>query len=220
MTQSSMSGRRRFGPFELDLQTGDLIRNGRCVALQGKPRSILIALVERGGTTVSRTELQMRLWPGETFVDFEDGLNTAMRKLRETLGDDPQNSRYIQTVRGLGYRFIAHVQEVEIAPEVGSVAEAATPAPVVMTAQPVADGIDTGATAGSRREILYAVSVLVLLIAVGFAIRIIGRRNAAAGRISIAVLPFVNMTGDPARNYLSSGITDELIARLDQLHSS
>ena len=88
------------------------MRNGRCVALQGKPRSILVALVERGGTTVSRTELQTRLWPGETFVDFEDGLNTAMRKLREVLGDDPQNSRYIQTVRGLGYRFIAPIQEV------------------------------------------------------------------------------------------------------------
>ena len=103
MTLSFASSKRRFGPFELDLKTGDLVRNGRAVALQGKPRSILIALVERGGSTVPRTELQTRLWPGETFVDFEDGLNTAMRKLRETLGDDPQNSRYIQTVRGLGY---------------------------------------------------------------------------------------------------------------------
>jgi TolB-like protein/DNA-binding winged helix-turn-helix (wHTH) protein/Flp pilus assembly protein TadD len=221
MTPSSMSARRRFGPFELDLETGDLIRNGRCVALQGKPRSILIALVERGGTTVSRAELQTRLWPGETFVDFEDGLNTAMRKLRETLGDDPQNSRYIQTVRGLGYRFIAPVRVIEIAPETESGPEAVTPMAVVAeTPQSVTDGIDSSATTAARRWILYAAAALVLLLTIGIAVRFVSRQRAAAGRISIAVLPFVNMTGDPARNYLSSGITDELIARLDHLNSS
>jgi TolB-like protein/DNA-binding winged helix-turn-helix (wHTH) protein/Flp pilus assembly protein TadD len=221
MTLSPTSTRRRFGPFELDLQTGDLIRNGRCVALQGKPRSILIALVERGGSTVSRTDLQMRLWPGETFVDFEDGLNTAMRKLRETLGDDPQNSRYIQTVRGLGYRFIAHVQAVEAAPETGNAADAGTPVPgIVETPPPVAGEIDLGTPARSRRWILYTAAAAAFLLAIGSSVLLVRRHNAAVGRISIAVLPFVNMTGDPAHNYLSSGIADELIARLDQLNSS
>jgi TolB-like protein/DNA-binding winged helix-turn-helix (wHTH) protein len=228
MTLSSTSARRRFGPFEFDLQTGDLVRNGRCVALQGKPRSILVALVERGGTTVSRTELQTRLWPEETFVDFEDGLNTAMRKLRETLGDDPQNSRYIQTVRGLGYRFIASVQEVETASEPEIVLEAA-PAAAADAALAGAGGKDSapsaqadgrGAAASSRRWLFLAAAALALLVAINFAVRLVRRHNAAAGRISIAVLPIVNMTGDSARNYLSSGITDELIARLDNLNSS
>jgi TolB-like protein/DNA-binding winged helix-turn-helix (wHTH) protein len=229
MTQSSTSVRRRFGPFELDLQTGDLTRNGRYIALQGKPRSILIALVERGGTTVSRTELQTRLWSGETFVDFEDGLNTAMRKLRETLGDDPQNSRYIQTVRGLGYRFIAPVQEIEVAPEPESGEQAAPSIAAVAgpefstDAVPVLNPATPGAPPAppsTRRRILFAVAAVALLLAIIFAVRIVRRQNSAAVRISVAVLPFVNMTGDPARDYLSSGITDELIARLDHLNSS
>src|ERR1700677_793067 len=221
MTLPTSSTKRRFGPFELDLQTGDLVRNGRAVALQGKPRSILVALLERGGTTVSRAELQTRLWPGETFVDFEDGLNTAMRKLRETLGDDPQNSRYIQTVRGLGYRFIAPIQEIEIEPKSESAPEAASPSVVaVETPQTVNGAAESGTMASARRWILYAAAALVFLVAIGISILLIGRHNAAVGRISIAVLPFVNMTGDPARNYLSSGITDELISRLDQLNSS
>ena len=226
MTQSSTSARRRFGPFELDLQTGDLVRNGRCIALQGKPRSILIALVERGGTTVSRTELQTRLWSGETFVDFEDGLNTAMRKLRETLGDDPQNSRYIQTVRGLGYRFIAPVQDVETEPQPEAVEEAVLAAPVIAEppfspADPVpATLVVPPAPPSKRRSILFALAAVTLLLVIVFTVRIARRQNSAAARISIAVLPFTNMTGDPARDYLSSGITDELIARLDHLNSS
>jgi TolB-like protein/DNA-binding winged helix-turn-helix (wHTH) protein len=226
MTLSSTSARRRFGPFEFDLQTGDLMRNGRCVALQGKPRSILAALVERGGTTVPRTELQTRLWPGETFVDFEDGLNTAMRKLREVLGDDPQNSRYIQTVRGLGYRFIAPIQEVETAPEPEPQLE--TPSVSSMLPEPVpnvsADASFIAATANqsarhSSRWILWTTAAVVVILGLA-AIRLVRNRNASAAHISIAVLPFANLTGDPARNYLSSGITDELIARLDHLNSS
>lgn len=225
MTLSSASERRRFGPFELDLQTGDLVRNGRCIALQGKPRSILIALVERGGTTVSRTELQTRLWPGETFVDFEDGLNTAMRKLRETLGDDPQNSRYIQTVRGLGYRFIAPIQEIETASQTASAAEAGPTAVGAVDSAPVEvlsapPALAAASTSKRLPRLLIAALVLVLLLAIGLTVGLVRSRAAAAGRISIAVLPFVNMTGDPARDYLSSGITDELIARLDHLNSS
>lgn len=221
MTLSFASSKRRFGPFELDLKTGDLVRNGRAVALQGKPRSILIALVERGGSTVPRTELQTRLWPGETFVDFEDGLNTAMRKLRETLGDDPQNSRYIQTVRGLGYRFIAPIQVVEPPTEPEKSAEARVQSAAAADAVPaVQTASSTSAKARSWRWVLYAGGVVILVVAVGLSIILIGRHNAAAGRISIAVLPFANLTGDPARNYLSSGMTDELIARLNQLNSS
>lgn len=103
----------RFGSFELDLRSGELTKNGRRIRLQEKPRSLLIALAEHPGELVTRANLQERLWPGATFVVFEDGLNTAMRKLREALDDDSQAPRYIETVRGRGYRFLETVEPVK-----------------------------------------------------------------------------------------------------------
>jgi DNA-binding winged helix-turn-helix (wHTH) protein/tetratricopeptide (TPR) repeat protein len=102
----------RFGPFRLDLRSGDLTRNGRRIQIQEKPRQILMALVQRPGDLITRAELRDRLWPADTFVDFEDSLNTAMRHLREVLGDNHQSPRYIETMRGRGYRFVAHVEPV------------------------------------------------------------------------------------------------------------
>ncbi len=108
--QASVPGSLRFGPFALDLRSGDLSKNGRPIRLQEKPRSLLLALAERPGELMTRTELHQRLWPNDTFVDFEDGLNAAMSKLREVLGDDPQSPRFIETVRGRGYRLLAPVE--------------------------------------------------------------------------------------------------------------
>ncbi len=102
----------RFGSFALDLRSGELTKNGRRVRLQEKPLSLLVALAERPGELVTRGDLHERLWPGDTFVAFEDGLNTAMRKLREALDDDSQAPSYIETVRGRGYRFLATVEPV------------------------------------------------------------------------------------------------------------
>ncbi|MGA3345172.1 MAG: transcriptional regulator, partial [Terracidiphilus sp.] len=109
---SSLRAGYRFGPFTLDLRSGDLSRNGRRIRLQEKARSLLVALAERPGETVTRSELHDRLWPENTFVDFEEGLNAAMSKLREALGDNSQSPRYIETVRGRGYRFIANVDSI------------------------------------------------------------------------------------------------------------
>jgi Tol biopolymer transport system component/DNA-binding winged helix-turn-helix (wHTH) protein len=102
----------RFGPFELDFRSLELRRNGRRVRLQEKPLRILIALAERPGEVITRAELRERLWSQDTFVAFEDGLNTAVRKLRETLGDDPQTPRYIETVRGRGYRLMMDTRPI------------------------------------------------------------------------------------------------------------
>ncbi len=109
---SSLRAGYRFGPFALDLRSGDLSRNGRRIRLQEKARSLLVALAERPGEMVTRSELHDRLWPENTFVDFEEGLNAAMSKLREALGDNSQSPRYIETVRGRGYRFIANVDSI------------------------------------------------------------------------------------------------------------
>ena len=112
-----MERRIRFGPFELDRQTGELWKNGAKVRLQGKPFQVLVALLERPGQPVSREELQQRLWSGDTFVDFESGLNTAANRLRLTLGDSADSPRYVETLARSGYRFVAQVEEVvEAAP--------------------------------------------------------------------------------------------------------
>src|SRR5579864_8323126 len=109
--QPQNSTRYRFGPFEVCLETGELLRNGRRVHLQRKPFEILAALLEHSGNLVSRENLRQRLWPADTFVDFDNGLNTALSKLREALGDNSEKPRYIETLEGRGYRFLASVEE-------------------------------------------------------------------------------------------------------------
>ena len=99
----------RFGVFELDLTSGELRKSGVKVRLQEQPFRLLKALVERPGALVSREELQQRLWPDQTFVNFEDGLSTAARKIRQALGDSASNPRFIETLPKRGYRFVAPV---------------------------------------------------------------------------------------------------------------
>jgi DNA-binding winged helix-turn-helix (wHTH) protein len=99
----------RFGPFEADLQTGELRRGGRPVDLQDLPFRILAALVQRPGELVTREELRAAAWPSGVFVDFEHGLNKAVNKLRRALDDRVDDPRYIQTLPGRGYRFVAEV---------------------------------------------------------------------------------------------------------------
>jgi tetratricopeptide (TPR) repeat protein/DNA-binding winged helix-turn-helix (wHTH) protein len=111
LTEAPIRG-YRIGPYHLDLYTGELRKNGRRIPLQEKPRSVLIALAEGRGDLVTRKELQDRLWAGNTFVDFENGLNTAIRKLREALDDDVQAPRHVETVRGRGYRLLTSVEPI------------------------------------------------------------------------------------------------------------
>jgi len=108
--------RYRFGPFEVCLETGELLKNGRRVHLQHKPFEILASLLEQSGKLVSRESLSQRLWPGGTFVDFDNGLNTALSKLRDALGDTAEKPRYIETFERRGYRFLAPVEEFATAP--------------------------------------------------------------------------------------------------------
>lgn len=100
----------RFGVFELDLTAGELRKNGVKLRLQGQPFQVLALLLERSGEVVSREELQQKLWPADTFVDFDHSLNTAINKVREVLGDSASSPRYVETLARRGYRFIAPVQ--------------------------------------------------------------------------------------------------------------
>ena len=99
----------RFGVFELDPQAGELRKKGMKVKLQGQPVDILVMLLQRPVETVTREELQKKLWPTDTFVDFEQGLNNAMKRLRAALDDDAESPRFIETVPRRGYRFIGAV---------------------------------------------------------------------------------------------------------------
>ena len=113
---SALSARYRFREFEADLRTGELFKRGVPVKLAEQPLQILSLLLERPGELVTREELCARLWPGDTFVDFERGLNTAVRTLRRALGDSPRKPRFIETLPKRGYRFIAPVEPLEPGP--------------------------------------------------------------------------------------------------------
>jgi DNA-binding winged helix-turn-helix (wHTH) protein len=100
----------RFGAFELDLGAGELRKNGAKLRLQEQPFQVLALLLEHAGDIVTRDDVRQKLWPADTFVDFDHSLNTAVNKLRETLGDSASSPRYIETLARRGYRFIAPVQ--------------------------------------------------------------------------------------------------------------
>src|SRR4051812_25699288 len=111
MEPSSIAPRAyRFGVFELDVGSAELRRRGLQVRLRGRPIDILLLLLARRGELVTRDELRTALWSAETFVDFDHGLNSAMNKLRDALGDAAGRSRFIETVPRRGYRFVAPVQ--------------------------------------------------------------------------------------------------------------
>ena len=121
----------RFGVFELDLTAGELRKSGVKLRLQGQPFQVLALLLERAGEVVTREELQQRLWPSDTFVDFDHSLNTAINKVREALGDSASSPRYVETLARRGYRFIAPLQNEPLreASPSNAVAEAATSTP-------------------------------------------------------------------------------------------
>jgi cholera toxin transcriptional activator len=108
----------RFGLYEADMRSGELRKNGMKLKLQGQPFEVLGALLERPGEVVTRDELRERLWPADTFVDFDHSLNTAINKVRDVLGDNAANPRFVETLAKRGYRFIAPVRVVGPTPAI------------------------------------------------------------------------------------------------------
>ena len=122
---ASSSRQVRTGLFEIDLASGQLHKNGRKLPLQEQPFRVLAILLERPGEVVTRQELQARLWPADTYVGFDEGLNTAIRKLRTAFGDSAGNPRFIETLPRRGYRLIAPVTETTTANGLPAIANVA-----------------------------------------------------------------------------------------------
>jgi len=235
MEQSRRSWRNvRFGVFETDLETGELRKHGLRLKLSEQPFQILALLLAKPGEIVSREELRERLWPSETFVDFDHGLNNAVMRLREVLGDSSEHPRFIETLPRRGYRFIAPVEQLYesaaaptpqeavalISKSESGFARAAAPAPAVAGA--VAEAAH-GRFSFSRIALLVvavlAGSALISGIAVHY-VRGVDASKAKGNRTnSLVVLPLENLSGDKEQDYFADGMTDDLIANLAKIRS-
>lgn len=215
--------RRRFATFEVNLETGELCRNGRRLKLQEKPFQMLAMLLERPGEVVTREALRERLWAADTFVDFDHGLNTATKKLRQALGDSAENPRFIETLARRGYRFIAPVASVGAAGTISPVDVRPDPAdalPANFSAAPGREPSMASSRAPLNRRGRVAVLGVAAILIVFVALIVMTRRPAGvpavAGAKRLAVLPFENL-GSKEDDYLADGITDEVRGKLTNL---
>jgi TolB-like protein/DNA-binding winged helix-turn-helix (wHTH) protein/Tfp pilus assembly protein PilF len=217
----------RFDAFEADLKAGELHKHGIRIKLQDQPFEILAVLLERPGELVTREELRLKLWPAETFGDFDHGLNNAVNRLREALCDSADAPRFIETLPRRGYRFIA---AVELVPSATSVVTAYSPSAHEPVTQPGPPRIAAGASGEAQRrmdlhKLWLAAGGLVALAAVliGMNVQDWSQRLLTRSRLypikSIAVLPLENLTGDPSEDYFADGMTDALITDLAQISS-
>jgi TolB-like protein/DNA-binding winged helix-turn-helix (wHTH) protein/Tfp pilus assembly protein PilF len=203
----------RFSAFELDFQGRVLRKHGMRIRCQGQPLQVLAALLERPGVLVTREELRQRVWPEDTFVDFDHALNTAIKKLRSVLSDDADAPRFIETVPRRGYRFIGTIQ-----PPAQS---SAGLNPLLPAAPPT---LSADSSPPRNQQLLIGSLAIVLVFTVIYYFN--SRRfrvsaNPPSNRAAmLAVLPFQNMTSDPAQDSLSDGLTEETTTRLVRLNSS
>ena len=225
----------RFGAYEFDLRSGELRKHGIRIKLQEQPSQILAILLEHRGEMVTREQLQHRLWPSDTFVDFDHSLNTAVMRLREVLSDSSENPRFIETLPRRGYRFLAPVEEKpasvnEPTPvqtgEVG--ASQSADSKVDATSPPLLPAFPAFAAKPEKRVqrlrlVTVALSIFAIVLAGAFAFRYLKRSSLAtapSGQLtSLVVLPFENLSADKDQAYFADGMTDELIAHLAKIRS-
>jgi TolB-like protein/DNA-binding winged helix-turn-helix (wHTH) protein/Tfp pilus assembly protein PilF len=202
LATQSTSQEIHFGEFSLDLRTGELRREGAAIKLQRQPAKVLTILAGCAGHVVTREELAKQVWGADTYVDFEHGLNYAIRQIRSVLADDPEHPRFVETLPKNGYRFIAAVNSPMALDPAEALSEPLKPP----ASQP----------AKNRHAFLY-IPIAALAIAIVFVLTWWVWQSRSAGTIriaSIAVLPLRNLSNDPEQEYFSDGMTDELITDL------
>lgn len=218
----------RFGEFELEPESGELRKDGTLVKLQPQPFKVLVLLATNPGRVIAREEIQRAVWNGETFVDFEHGLNFCIKQIRAALGDNAQAPRYLETLPRRGYRFIAPVETIST--EKRELKETVVELPNTVEQAPLKPLAPDAGLAAPRvrfrsapfRWSVAALAGAVVLIAVAYLVwqRFAPRAVPASPRVMLAVLPFENLSNDPEQDYFSDGMTEEMIAQLGSLQPS
>jgi len=219
MSADDQAGRRlAFGVFELDLAAGELRKRGVRIRLQQQPVQVLAMLLEHAGEVVGREDLQKRLWPADTFVDFGHGLNKAVNKIRDALGDSAESPRFIETVGRRGYRFVADVRVADPPP--------VRPPELAPEPEPAPDPPDRADPAGSPPPVsrrvtphLWWISASVVVVVLASLAVWQERSSGTSSPVirSLAVLPLESLSNDASQDYFADGMTDELISDLGQI---
>jgi TolB-like protein/DNA-binding winged helix-turn-helix (wHTH) protein len=199
MADTSRSRNVRFGLFEVDLRAGELRKNGIKLKLQEQPFRVLVTLLQRPGDVFTREELRRELWPTDTFVDFEHGLNAAVKRLRDALDDSAENPRFIETLPRHGYRFIAAA------------------VPDVIQSEKSQSPLKRWRLPGVAAAVLLMAVILFAGGAGGLRSKVLSRSAAPLQIHSLAVLPLTNLSGDPGQEYFADGMTEELITELSHI---
>jgi TolB-like protein/DNA-binding winged helix-turn-helix (wHTH) protein len=215
-------GRVLFGAFELDLSTGELRSTeapdpNHKVLLREQVFQALRMLLEREGKIVTREEIKTRLWANDTVVDFDRSINETIKTLRRALGDSADNPRYIETLARRGYRMMLPIQYLESAPETALEKDRER------REQPAAEMSENAARVQrqvkpQRRKVTLMLASAVILVGAGYVSWRHFRSTPLPRKIMLAVLPFENLTGDPNKEYLADGLTEEMISQLGRLN--
>lgn len=221
-----------FGVFEVDLRACELRKHGVRLKLPEQPFQLLVVLLEKPGQIVTREELRNRLWAEDTFVDFDHGLNNAVMRLREVLGDSSENPRFVETIPKRGYRFIAPVAG-SVSPAITAGHELETEHVAVPAASAQVVDVRTRESVSEPASVRrpYPRGRLAMLIAAALtAMGLLGAGIVRHGRVeanqtsqarnkSLVVLPIENLSGDKEQEYFADGMTDDLIANLAKIRS-
>jgi TolB-like protein/DNA-binding winged helix-turn-helix (wHTH) protein len=206
-----------FGPYSVDLRSGELRKFGIKVKMGEQPFQILALLLERPGEMVTREELRTKLWADDTFVDFDHGLNSAVQRLRDCLSDTAEKPLWIETVPRRGYRFIAPIESQASAALGSSVLPAGTSSSGLAPAE---TGVGSRVS-GRRAKIFTTASVVAVALFVGLNLSNVrerlGARSSAPRIQSLAVLPLVNLSSDPDQDYFTDGMTEALTTDLGKI---
>ena len=196
----------RFDDFELDRGAFELRRAGRAVPIERIPLELLFLLVEHRGELVTRQEILDRVWGKHVFVDTDNAINTAVRKIRLALRDNPESPRFLHTVPAKGYRFDAQILQ-------GPGADVSIAAPL----PPPSAAVGVGPQ--QRRWALWIALAAAIFVFAAYSTRMYWsqRTKASSGKVMLVVMPFVNMNDDPRQDYFVDGITEEMIAQLGSL---